>query len=314
MNVSVIIATYNRATELGECLDALARQPFASTDEVVVVDNGSTDATAHVIADMAAGFPVPLHHVFEPVPGKCHALARALDRARGEVLAFIDDDVIVDDRWFDSLRHSFGDPDLMLMAGRVDPRWACPPPAWLRWRDEDGTLLPMTAPLAILHYGAEQDLGARTAIGANMAIRRAALDAVGGFPIHLGKLRGTLLSGEDHDVCQRIAARGMKARYVPAVRVGHLVPASRMCLRYYLRWYFWSGITNAALESASAPSRYWIERAVVETLHSVANAIVLRASRSVDHATRAAFAVGFLARRWRVIALPNVEDAEAVPA
>ena len=60
MTISVIIATFNRAALLAECLDHLARQHFEAGDQVVVVDNGSTDRTKGVVAEAQSRFPVPL--------------------------------------------------------------------------------------------------------------------------------------------------------------------------------------------------------------------------------------------------------------
>jgi glucosyl-dolichyl phosphate glucuronosyltransferase len=315
MTVSVIIATYNRETLLRECLEALVQQPFHPGDEVIVVDNGSTDGTATVVAACQPRCPVPLRYLVEPTPGKSHALTRALAVSQGDTLAFTDDDVVVDEAWLDAIRAAFKDASLMLVAGRVDPRWEHPAPSWLEWQNPDGTFTGFTAPLAILHYGEAQDLGPRAAVGANMAIRRSALVAIGGFPSHLGKLRGTLLSGEDHYVCRLIAARGLRARYVPSVCVRHRVPASRLRLAYYLRWFFWSGIANATLEgSHRSGTRYWLMRLAAECASTAAAAVMLRRSRAAEHAAHAAVAVGYLAERWRVVSLPRVEATEALPA
>src|SRR5438128_546444 len=99
MRISVIVATYNRATLLDDCLTHLARQRFEPGDEVVVVDNGSTDRTATVIRAHQQTLPVPLQWLAEPRPGKSHALGRAIAVATGDVLAFTDDDVNVDATW-----------------------------------------------------------------------------------------------------------------------------------------------------------------------------------------------------------------------
>jgi glycosyltransferase involved in cell wall biosynthesis len=324
-SISVIIATYNRARLLDECLDALVRQRFSPGDEIIVVDNGSTDDTERVVQARGATCPVPLRYLREPAPGKSHALARALSVARGHTLAFTDDDVLVDEAWIATIRTAFRDPSLALLAGRVDPRWERPAPAWLRWQNGDGTFSRLAAPLAILHYGnVVQDLGPRTAIGANMAMRRHVLDAVGGFPGHLGKLHGTLLSGEDHDVCRRIGAAGALMRYVPDVRVLHLVQANRLRVSYYLRWFFWSGITNSALEATAAPplprpvcgSSYWAKRLVLDTVAAVGAATLTRWPSAVERGVNASFAAGYLAQRWRVVTGPpkTVSATEAVVA
>jgi len=91
MRITVIIATFNRAALLDECLECLGRQPFIEGDEVLIVDNGSTDSTPAVIARHQGSFAVPLRHLEERRPGKSAALARALALAGGETRTFLED-------------------------------------------------------------------------------------------------------------------------------------------------------------------------------------------------------------------------------
>src|SRR5205823_695606 len=132
MKASVIIATYNRATLLDECLAQLAAQQFVSGDEVLVVDNGSTDRTAAVVAAHERRFPVPLRALEERRPGKSRALAAAISVAAGEILAFTDDDVKVESGWLHAIRRAMDNPAIALAGGPITPQWEGPPPRWLR--------------------------------------------------------------------------------------------------------------------------------------------------------------------------------------
>src|SRR5262245_30025795 len=113
--ISVVIATYNRAPLLEAALDRLSRQSFTAGDEIIVVDNGSTDATADVIARASARAAIPLHAVRETTPGKTPALNAGLVIARGDLLALTDDDVLVADDWVPVMRRIFEDRAVALV-------------------------------------------------------------------------------------------------------------------------------------------------------------------------------------------------------
>lgn len=313
MIISVIIATFNRAAFLDECLDHVGRLRFADGDEVIVVDNGSTDATADVIEAHRSRFPVPLVHLEEHTPGKSHALMLALSVAAGDVLAFTDDDVNVSPTWLDAVRRTLRDPGIALMGGRVMPRWEAAPPAWLRLTGE--TFGRLTSPLALLNYGRKPEpLGDRTVLGANMAVRRDAIVRAGGFVTHLGKVRGTLLSGEDAELCRRVQAAGLGAIYAPDATVDHWVPADRMRLGYFLSWFFWSGITNAALDGTGEPHAFrgrslfgvplhLFKRLVASAAISAGALAVGRPDAAVERLVDVAFVAGYAAHCWSLTRL-----------
>jgi GT2 family glycosyltransferase len=140
--------------------------------------------------------------------------------------------------------------------------------------------------------------------------------SVGGFAPQVGKLRGTLLSGEDHDLCQRVQAVGLRAVYDPALRVSHWVPARRMRFGYYLAWFFWSGITHAWLDgdagggSGSVRVRqkrrrllrvplYLYKRAAVCGVRAVIWTLSGRRRQAIESAIDVAFAAGYARATWR---------------
>lgn len=324
--LSLIVATYNRAHLLDECLTALRRQPFSTDDEIVVADNASTDGTAAVIAAHQVGAGPRVRYLHVAQPGKSFALQAAVATARGRLLAFLDDDVLVDEGWLAAIRKVMADQAVVLAGGPVLPRWEHPAPRWLAVGD--GPFGRLAAPIALLHYGDEPaDLGSRTLLGANMVIRRETLDAIGGFATHLGKLRGTLLSGEDADLCARVAAHGWPTRYQPEAVVRHWVPASRMRLRYYASWFYWSGITHAVMD-ADAPAgqrRFlglptWLVRrgagVPARLAHTVRGGTL---ADLVDALADLAFVAGYAAVRWRVVtmnppALTAVQEQVSCPS
>jgi glucosyl-dolichyl phosphate glucuronosyltransferase len=310
--ISVIIATYSRASLLDECLRQLAAQHFCPGDDVIVVDNASVDDTTEVVRAHQATFPTALHLLHEPQPGKSHALARALSFAEGEVLAFLDDDVNVAADWLNVVRQVMEDPTVALMGGRVVPRWEPSVPTWMRYAPVRHPRL--GAPLGLLDYPADVvELGPRTALGANMAARRRVFDVVGGFATHLGKLRGTLLSGEDHELCVRVQRAGLKAIYAPRAVVHHWVPAERARTGYFLHWFYWSGITNAILDAAAATGEghpanryrsllglplYLITRALLASMNGLKALAAGKRTTALNHASDVAYAAGYAAHVW----------------
>jgi cellulose synthase/poly-beta-1,6-N-acetylglucosamine synthase-like glycosyltransferase len=163
------------------------------------------------------------------------------------------------------------------------------------------------APLALVDYGADaDDLGERTVLGANMAVRRDVIARLGGFAPHLGKLRGTLLSGEDHELCRRVQAAGYRARYCPPALVHHWVPADRARVGYFLNWFYWSGITHATLEDvmpgagrsrAAALPPYLLKRSAFAALRVLGGLAAGRRTAALDAAVDIAFAAGYAAQR-----------------
>jgi GT2 family glycosyltransferase len=266
---------------------------------------------------------VPLRHLEERRPGTPAALARPLALAPGPFVAFTDDDVNVGDRWLDEVRGAMASGETALIGGPVVPRWERPAPWWLRLAEGEGCRR-LAAPLALLDYGpVPLDLGPRTAIGANLAVRHDVIRRLGGFAAHLGKLRGTLLSGEDHELCRRVQAAGFKTMYWPSAVVHHWVPASRVRMRYVLRWFFWSGVTNAFLDKAAGEHtpalfgvpRYLVKRFLAGITGTLAFAARGRVTAAIDRAIDVAFAAGYAARCWGLVqpdpqpAIPTGEPA-----
>jgi len=133
-DLSIVICTRNRADSLAETLACLAAlDPTSGDFEVVVVDNGSTDGTSERMRDFEGR--LRLRTLFEPRPGKAHALNRALQAGGlGEVVAFLDDDMSPHRDWLRGVRAVCArHPDADFFAGRSYVIW--PPgetPSWAR--------------------------------------------------------------------------------------------------------------------------------------------------------------------------------------
>lgn len=254
-SLSVLLCTYNRAGLLKETLAALAaaRAPDGCAIDVIVVDNNSTDDTPDVVRRAASEGPWPIRYEVERTQGKGFALNKGLSVARGDVLALTDDDVLPSPDWLVRIVDQFRTRDVVFVFGKVLPRWeTSPPPELLTTSARD-----IWGPLALVDYGDEptEYHGAmfgrqRLPIGANFAVRRSAVETVGGWRTDLGKVDNSLIAGEDHELCVRMYRAGLyKGLYDPANSVRHFVPESRLRRSYFRRWFFWHGRTMARMMS-----------------------------------------------------------------
>lgn len=96
---SILIPTYNRCEKLRVVLDALVRQERFDNGEVIVGIDGSTDGTEALLQEIKVGFPVPLSFFRIENSGRSVIRNQLLDRAKGDIILFIQDDIVVRDGW-----------------------------------------------------------------------------------------------------------------------------------------------------------------------------------------------------------------------
>jgi len=270
--ISVIVCTHARPRALARLLDSVAalRLPEGPEWELIVVDNDSRDDTESVARRAAAR--LPLRYVHEPRRGKSCALNRGVAAARGALIAFCDDDVVLDPEWLAALRRAADEaPEAAWFGARVLPRWPRGRPRWLS--DE---CYP-----ALAGFFAAYDLGEvdrayrpsdRLPIGAGMAVRRALVEAVGGFREDLGprgRQRGT---GEDTDLIERARARGLRGRYVGRALAWHLIPEERLRLRAFVDYGIGKGINQHRLQAPGARRGSYL-RIVEQTARALPQAL-----------------------------------------
>ena len=218
-SISVVVCTRERPDDLKVCLQSLqALDP--APDEIVVVDNAPTsDATRQVVEAMPE-----VRYVLEPRPGLSAARNAGLRAARGELVAFTDDDVRVHPSWVGRLRSAFSEPDIDAVTGLILPaeletaaqlffeRHHAGFGSEFRALDFDTGFFERMRRHAVPVW----QLGA----GANMAFRRRVFEELGGFDERLGA--GASGCSEDSEIWYRILAAGGRCRYEPTAVVHHV--------------------------------------------------------------------------------------------
>lgn len=271
MDFSVVVCTYNRPASLRETLESFTRLavPPNLSLELLVVDNNSSDDTARVVQKFAEFSGLSIRYLFEPRQGKSHALNAGVREARGEVVAFTDDDVLFDPQWLINLEDLFKEYECIGVGGRVVPVWNHPKPSWLEM-DGRQTVVHFDKGEAIRLFGADEG----PPIGANMAFRREAFEKYGLFRTDLGPGTGKQrITCEDEEFGFRVMKAGEKILYAPAAIVYHPVDTQRLTQSYALRWSFNLGrsVVRLNLWRGKVASYHGIPRWLVRSL--IANSL-----------------------------------------
>ena len=237
---SIVIAchTEERFEHLLEAVES-ARQQRPAPDQVIVAVDHNADL-CHRLRSELDGIEVVDHR---GEPGASGARNAGAARAVNPYLVFLDDDVRAHPEWLRHLLVPFDDPRVIGTGGMTMPAWQGPRPRW--FPDEFGWVVGAS------HTGLPTEFApVRNVWSENMAVRRDAFEAVGGFRTGFGKV-GSTSRPEDTDLCIRIGASAPESwwAYVPAAVVDHLVPRARSTFAFFLRRCYWEGAGKVELSA-----------------------------------------------------------------
>ena len=235
--LTVLFATRNRVRILRDVLEAFCGLDSpAGGWKLVIVDNGSTDETAQVLAFFSDR--LPLHSVREPKLGKNSALNAGLALVEGDLTVLTDDDVFPRSDWLVQLRNAAdAQPECSIFGGTVVPRWEVPPPHWIEWVDW-GPMFTITEPS--LKEG-ELPPGMITWVqGPNMAIRACVFESGVRFDTSIGPRGSKYAMGSETELILRLGQQGHRAWYVQGAIVEHFIRKEQLRREWVLgraiRW------------------------------------------------------------------------------
>jgi GT2 family glycosyltransferase len=210
---SVVLTTYARPATLRRALEAVAElRPPEGGFEVVVVDDGSPEPVEGIVDEFSGR--LPLHLVRQENGGCARARNTGAAHARGEYLVFLDDDCAPPPGWLFQLQRGFRqDPEAMIGGRQVNIL------------HENRFSAASQLLVDFLLEAANRDRRAGTYVN-NIALRRSAFEAMGGFDPDFSK------SAEDRDFCGRWVGEGQQIIYEPGITVDH---AHHLTLRSYWR-------------------------------------------------------------------------------
>lgn len=237
MFISVLICTRNRADSLRQTLESLfcpGNLELANW-EVLVVES-STDHTEEVCREFQQRFPQHFRFVTEKKLGKSNALNTAICAAKGDILAFTDDDVLCAQNYLQGIRTVFSSYAADAVQGRV--LLDCED-GWPEWLD-----------LTCAGMADFRDLGDKvidligSLFGVNMIVRRKVFQDIGGFARELGPGStgpGSIIAAEDTEISWRMRKAGCRLLYAPQILVQHQWPRGRLTKAFVRERFFHYG-------------------------------------------------------------------------
>ncbi len=227
-SITVVICTRDRPELLEACLESVRAQTYPRFD-ILVVDNGTTQPTQPLCTRLGVEW------IAAPIPGLTRARNVGVRAARGELVAFIDDDSIVEAGWLDALVAALIATDAAAVSGKVRYMRAIEDTRVMSGQEAVGqyvrapTVFDRATPgwFVLACFGGMGD-------GGNMAFRRAALLDGPQFDERIGRGR-PLDSGDEHVLFAKLIARGLRIVHAPGAVVRHPSPATP-CLQAARRY------------------------------------------------------------------------------
>jgi len=238
LKFSVVIITRNRANYLDQAIRNLVKQNYPKDNfEIIVVDNNSDDITASVVIDLKRNLCDSIQYAFEPKIGMSKARNKGATVARGEILAFIDDDAIPSSKWLDdycSLFEMF--PEIVAAGGKIEPLFQCDKPKWLS--DE------LLIVLGHLNISDKETILSFPdhPFGGNFSVKKEIFMKVGGF------IEDIKHCNEEKAFFYKLYLNNYKVGYSPKALVYHQIPTSRLRKIFFLKRGIKQGMSNVKVK------------------------------------------------------------------
>jgi GT2 family glycosyltransferase len=241
---TIIIPTKDRAQILGQLLDSIKQLEAIERilPEIIVADNDSQDNTFEWVGSIARHFPTTIRALKVARPGKSAAINDAVEAATGNVLAFLDDDVVVDKTWLAAIEEFFHKDKYHVGQGIIrlqSPARDDPEIQKLIQRYRTVPRLEHKADLTEVH----------SLNGSNFFVFRELFDQVGGLDERLGP--GASGTSEDVDLARRLARSGIGIGYAPKAVVYHRVDRSRLTDEYFKQSHLSQGRSRFLIRNRS---------------------------------------------------------------
>jgi len=248
--ISVIIVNYNRPHEVKDAVQSLISQsvkPF----EVIIID----DASKSPLSMKVDGSKIKLVRFDEEI-GLSSARNYGIKAAKGEYIAFMDDDCVASEHWIEELQKGIkvgGE----ILGGPLRPLFRAAPPKW--WNEND-----------LGYFAGVGNAETQEIWGANMVFKKEVFKTIGVFNPSIGRQKGKLLAFEDKNLILK-GKKSYRVLFLPKAEVYHLVRSQRLTLSYMIRWSFSHG---KSIRIALEPDKLASARARAGAFYSLLKAMI----------------------------------------
>lgn len=300
LGISVVICTRNRVRLLGDAVESVLAQEYPSDRfELIIIDNGSSDGTGALAEQYVARAPVPVSYHVQPRLGAAFARNAGIERARGEYVAFVDDDAVTMPGWLAAYDAAIRERGAIAAGGPVDAvlERGVDPPSW--WSDPQIR--------AIFGFDHVQPPGAGRVVeirwplwlgcGNSLYARRLLVEH-GGFATDSGPVAHRYRMAQDTELNVRLERAGVPIHYVRDARIRHRVGAERLSRSFVCRRAYAAGMTNAAawaMLGSTPPGA----ASVSQLVRAALRVVVLSEPARTSSACRLAFWLGYARQSWR---------------
>jgi glucosyl-dolichyl phosphate glucuronosyltransferase len=317
LDISVIICAYNEARwdNLLSAISSVQKQTCPPREIIVVIDHNP--ALFNRVRKHIPQIGAIENTVFQGLSG---ARNTGVAAAKGELVAFLDDDAVAEPDWLARLAARYTDPHVLGVGGSIEPIWEGEYPHW--FPEEFNWVVGCT------YRGMPQTRGTvRNLIGCNMSFRRQVYEEVGGFRTGFGQVGAGWLRCDETEFCIRV--RQQKAEgvlvYAPEAQVHHRVSVERARWNYFRSRCFTEGLAKAALaqllgtrDGLSSELTYTLSALPRGILRGLADVLRQRdpagMARAVVIATGLGLtALGYLLGKFQILFARRQKSGVAVP-
>lgn len=224
MILSIIICCYNRERLLPYCIESIFNQQYQNSDiEIIFIDNNSTDNSGEYFkSQIGKDARFSFKYFVEKKQGLSHARNRGIEESSGRYVAFVDDDAIMKEDYFQKTVDFINKyPDCLAFGGIINVHFEGTPPVWENKYVNSmfGYFRPSEKPFIFDSSNYPR--------GSNMIFLRTLFTEVGNFNPKLGRVKRGLAGNEEKDLFQRIYRNGHTVRFDPSLIVDHIAPVER---------------------------------------------------------------------------------------